>query len=123
MKYLFSLFLLALSSAAIAAPPSSFSAAKREAVKYTPITQPASTVVVTSNGKVRKAYPSLLHAATKFVNKKNAHRASDRNMLSLLGNSATSVNVGKMVGAKLHKTRQRLQINGSRSPQPDSSNW
>ncbi len=33
MKYLFPLFLLALSSAAIAAPPSSFSAAKREAVK------------------------------------------------------------------------------------------
>ncbi|MDF5602228.1 deoxyribonuclease I, partial [Vibrio parahaemolyticus] len=33
MKYLLSLLLIALSSTAIAAPPSSFSAAKREAVK------------------------------------------------------------------------------------------
>ncbi|MDW2205516.1 deoxyribonuclease I, partial [Vibrio sp. 1636] len=33
MKYLFTLFLFVLSTSAFSAPPSSFSAAKREAVK------------------------------------------------------------------------------------------
>ncbi len=108
MKYLFTLFLFVLSSSAFSAPPSSFSAAKREAVKIYQDHPSSFYCGCDIQWQGKKGVPDLASCGYQVRKQENAQLALNGNMWFLLGNSATSSSVGKAVGAKTVRATTRL---------------
>ncbi len=130
MKYLFSLFLFALSSTAIAAPPSSFSAAKREAVKIYADHPTSFYCGCDIKWQGKRACRISLLVAIKFASKKNAHLASSGSTWFLHGSSVPASmlakwwtqnctrndKVFKSMEADLHNLTPAIgEVNGDRS--------
>ncbi len=115
MKYLFSLFLFALSNAVIAAPPTSFSAAKREAVKIYKDHPTSFYCGCDINWQGKKGVPDLASCGYQVRKQEKtcfSHRVGTRGP-SLAIRPPASV-LARWRTQKLHKKRQSFQINGSR---------